>query len=317
MKENSDNLSAKEQDEISLSEDENIVFNEEDDVHSEESDNDEALTDDEEDVTENDQEEQFQGRFSTEDRIPGTSLSYQDLFLLILGCILSHSIDYTTTNAILAIIVLISHSTSKPAIKRIKAYLLRILNHSATDNEIVVLCPVCGIVWKDDHSAKPICQACKISSGKRIFIFKGVLRPKLGSICKRARAKYIFPDLSKELQHLFDQNHSSTIFALPSLQPNGIHDIYLSCNEKPTLYFNFHIDGASPSIHRKFTSWVIWLSCTNLPPQERGKYKNMILAGIACGTTKPDMHSFLSEFVTRMQPYQIKGHSVMIRGFDG
>eukprot|EP00027_Filamoeba_sp_ATCC50430_P015213 CAMPEP_0168566444 /NCGR_PEP_ID=MMETSP0413-20121227/14422_1 /TAXON_ID=136452 /ORGANISM="Filamoeba nolandi, Strain NC-AS-23-1" /LENGTH=607 /DNA_ID=CAMNT_0008598463 /DNA_START=191 /DNA_END=2011 /DNA_ORIENTATION=- len=104
-------------------------------------------------------------------------------------------------------------------------------------------------------------------------------------------------------------------------QPNTIQDIYDGTqykkwvskgflNQPQNISFSFNTDGIAPFQSAKKTIWPVFLTVNELPPAERFKKSNMILAGLWIDKVKPPMNAFLQPIIQELYHLQTEGITV-------
>ncbi|KAL7307604.1 hypothetical protein TKK_0000292 [Trichogramma kaykai] len=83
-------------------------------------------------------------------------------------------------------------------------------------------------------------------------------------------------------------------------------------DQKQYVTVTFNSDGAAPFKSSPLSVWPIYLMVNEIPPQER--FKNIITCAIWFNRKKPDMKSFLKEFVLMINNISNKGISCTIMG---
>ena len=63
-----------------------------------------------------------------------------------------------------------------------------------------------------------------------------------------------------------------------------------------TISLILNSDGVCFVKSSRLQLWPFWLAIANLPPIKRSTYKNIVLAALWRGTTKPDWEKLVSDF---------------------
>lgn len=184
--------------------------------------------------------------------------------------------------------------TSKDALKR-EAKLQYQYKH-------YVFCESCGILVEIDKE----CETCNIRT-------------------KKTKDNYfIYIPIEQQIKHMLDQYISEICDYLTQTRDvNEISDvidsdIYKSIKSKyPSqmiLPFTLNIDGAKIFNSSSSTLWPIQLTQSYLPPNLRFHMKNVVLVGLYCGKSKPDVPTIMLPLATEMNMLQNDGISVYHNG---
>lgn len=164
--------------------------------------------------------------------------------------------------------------------------------------EQYIFCSSCNLLCKVDTD----CSTCNRRTKKtkdNYFIFIPVKQQIVATL--RKYAGIIFEFLSQErngdvLFDVFDGN------------------IYIEekakCSEYILLPLTLNLDGGKIFSSSKSTLWPIQLVQNYLPPNMRFDHKHIILAGLYCGKTKPDISTIMVPLALEMNSIDKKGISI-------
>lgn len=145
------------------------------------------------------------------------------------------------------------------------------------------------------------------------------------SLCQRDTPKrkdnyFIHIPLRQQIKHTLDRHASRIVEHLCSSkeESNQICDtfhsnIYKKClskTDRNILSLTLNTDGAKIFSSSKSTLWPIQLVQNYLPPNIRFLRENILLVGIYCGKTKPQMSAILIPLIEEMETLQVTGFSI-------
>ena len=119
---------------------------------------------------------------------------------------------------------------------------------------------------------------------------------------------YYFVDLEIQLKEVLDNYPSifSDFRHESSDLRNSKHFSFSQSGEKKYLFLLLNIDGlASIFQSRQYKIWTIMASLINLPPEERRRFRNLLLISLYYGKEKPDFNFFLQSLVSTVKSFSM------------
>lgn len=230
---------------------------------------------------------------------PGIRTTKAEAMLMVMTFAMRHCLSAA---GLIQLLRLINEVIGRPVLTETKHMLEKIFHRSANLSFqfycTFCLSYVCEYRERDtENVACGNCGAqCYVANlDKEIFFIMSDLKSQMKVLLEK-------PDVYCQLGYRSFRNKESE----SSIEDIYDGDIYKELRQegKPlsnddNMSYTFNSDGVPVFTSSKYSLWPIFLMINELPPKMRRD--NLILAGIWCGKTKPNMMVFLQKFVEEAQ----------------
>lgn len=244
-------------------------------------------------------EEASQQDLSGQMLFPNSSNSLHDSLIAILSFATNSHLKASQFSKLLDLFHLLLPSPNN--LPKTKHSFFKVFEHDSSELKVYYYCTGC---WKSRPSAKDKCDAC--DSGKISFFICPPMVPQL-------LQKYSRPGFKEKLPHKYSRKN---------INQNNIEDVYdgsvyrqaeesfLSGTNNISLAW--YADGQSPYECSAYQMFPFFFVINELPPDERFKPENIVLAGLWGDKSKPHPNLFLlpiyQEIVKMKEGFQVKSH---------
>ncbi|XP_043477534.1 uncharacterized protein LOC122508322 [Leptopilina heterotoma] len=219
----------------------------------------------------------------------GAPVTLAQSMLLILALFLHHNLSLS---CIADIITVINFHCLNQNLKKNSLYKFLKFFSLNTNNGSVKKIYYCSTCIRELPNAKFRCPSCPRK--KNSYFVQIAFIDQLKEMFKRQ-------NFYNSLQYRFRrplQNYLSDIYD-GSVYKEWLENGFLSNPNNISL--SWYTDGIPVFKSSKISAWPVYLTINELPPQERKKRENILLAGLWYGPEKPDMNTFFKSFYSEFQ----------------
>lgn len=211
-------------------------------------------------------------------------MTLRGALLVLIAFILAHHLTSEAVEDLLKVMGLLLPLTS--TLPKTSYFLKRYFKQHTREGTFFVYCPLCQSLLGKDKLV--MCHHCEKQFRKKTLIENGNY--------------FVTMSIGEQLKNILDDDDLKKHIKLNRNTSDLVSDIYdgilykkQQCN---SLSLNMNCDGL-PIFKSGVSLWPIQLVLNELPPKLRKR--NIILAGLWFGPTKPSMFTFLKPFAEEMQ----------------